>query len=85
MTIIQVMEKMELTGMLRMMVRGLLAARCPGLLEAQLNIIIDREAEVVTLQADGETIIVQTFGEVEALINSEKKGESAVIPGQHPD
>jgi len=84
MTIIEVMEKLELSPVLRMMIRGLLIARCPGLAEKQLNIIIDREAEVVILEAEGEMVIGMSFREIEALINGEEKGESAVLPAVSP-
>jgi len=97
-TIKEWMDSLDLSAVTQLMIKGVLAARYPGLMESDFGLKIDQEAGVMTILLNGEPGWVKTFEEVEDLAN--KKAdidgpadivaggpgiEPVSIPGQDPN
>ncbi len=78
MTVAQLMDSLNMSLILKSMVKGYAVARYPGLLGKQLSVKMDGETGVVTVCLDNEPCFAKSFEELEAFVNGPKKDD---VPG----
>ena len=70
MTVRDLIDKVNLSPLLKTAVRSTLGAFAPGSLDSQIGVFIDRNAETIRVDIGGKTALETTFSEIESYVQA---------------